>query len=133
MQVRRDGDLVAYACRRRWPGSADPASRVVVRVGAPYRPEELTTLDRFLTSRWCFYTCSRRGLAQTAAHHPPWRLARGTAQQVEDRLIADTGLQQPNGEPLVHWAESTDALIGRPRLIQPAATARHGHGLLLAG
>ncbi len=133
MQVRRDGDLVAYACRRRWPGSADPASRVVVRVGAPYRPEELTTLDRFLTSRWCFYTCSRRGLAQTAVHHPPWRLARGTALKVEDRLIAATGLQQPNGEPLVHWAESTDALIGRPRLIQPAATARHGPGLLLAG
>src|SRR4029453_6250612 len=23
MQVRRDGDLVAYACRRRWPGCAD--------------------------------------------------------------------------------------------------------------
>jgi hypothetical protein len=133
MRVRRDGDLVTYACRRRWPGSADAVSRVVLRIGAPYRPEELTTLDRFLTTRWCFYTRSRGGLARTAAHHPAWRLARATALQVQDRLIAATGLQEPDGEPLVHWAEPTNALIGRPRLAQPAATARQGHGLLLAG
>jgi uncharacterized protein YqjF (DUF2071 family) len=133
MQLRRDGDLVTYACRRRWPGPADATSRIVLRVGAPYRPEELTTLDRFLTARWCFYTSSRRGLARTAAHHRPWRLSRGTALQVEDRLIAATGLQEPDGEPLVHWAEPTHARIGRPRLDQPAATARQGHGLLLAG
>ena len=130
MRVRRDGDLVTYACRRRWPGSGDASSRVVLRVGAPYRPEELTTLDRFLTARWCFYTCSHRGLARTAAHHPPWRLARGTALQVEARLIAATGLGEPDGEPLVHWADRTDALIGHPRREQPAATARLGHGLL---
>jgi uncharacterized protein YqjF (DUF2071 family) len=131
MRVRRDGDLVTYTCRRRWPGAGEASTRVVLRVGAPYRPEELTPLDHFLTARWCFYTCSRRGLAWTAAHHPPWRLARGTVQQVQDRLIAVTGLQQPDGEPLVHWAGRTDALIGRPRLDQPAATARHGHGLPL--
>src|SRR6266540_4100823 len=70
-------------------------------------------------------------LSLTAAHHPPWRLARGAALQVEDRLIAATGLSEPDGEPLVHWADRTDALIGRPRLDEPAATARHGHGLLL--
>jgi uncharacterized protein YqjF (DUF2071 family) len=133
MRVGRDGDLVTYACRRRWSGSGDASSRVVLRVGAPYRPEELTTLDRFLTARWCFYTRSHRGVARTAAHHPPWRLTRGTALQVQDRLIAATGLQQPHGEPLVHWADRTHALIGRPTLDQPAATARHGHGRLLAG
>jgi len=128
MRIRRDGDLVTYASRRRWPGSSDASSRVVLRVGRPYRPQELTTLDRFLTARWCFYSRSPRGLARTAAHHPAWRLARGTALQVQDRLIAATGLRQPDGEPLVHWAGRTDALIGRPRLDQPAATARRGHG-----
>jgi uncharacterized protein len=132
MRVHRDGDLVAYACRRRWSASADATSRVVIRIGAPYQPEELTTLDRFLTARWCFYTRSRRGLAQTAAHHPPWQLARGTALQVEDRLIAATGLREPDGEPLVHWADRTDALIGRPRLVQPAAIVRPGRCLLAA-
>jgi len=128
MRIRRDGDLVTYASRRRRPGSSHASSRVVVRVGRPYRPQELTTLDRFLTARWCFYSRSPRGLARTAAHHPAWRLARGTALQVQDRLIAATGLRQPDGEPLVHWAGRTDALIGRPRLDQPAATARRGHG-----
>jgi hypothetical protein len=131
MRVHRDGDLVTYACRRRRPGSGDASSRVVLRVGSPYRPEELTTLDHFLTARWGFYTRSHRGLTRTAAHHPPWRLARGAALQVEDRLIVATGLSEPDGEPLVHWADRTDALIGRPRLDEPAATARHGHGLLL--
>jgi uncharacterized protein len=133
MRVRRDGDLMTYACRRRWPGPGDASSRVTVRVGAPYRPEDLTTLDRFLTARWCFYTRSRGGLARTAASHPAWRLARATALQVEDRLIAAAGLGGPDGEPLVHWADRTDALIGRPRLAQPAAMAGQGHGLLLAG
>ena len=124
MRIRRDGDLITYACRRRWPGSGDASSRVVLRVGAPYRPEELTTLDHFLTARWGFYTRSRRGLSRTAAHHPPWRLARGAALQVEDRLIAATGLSEPDGEPLVHCADRTHALIGRPRLDDPATTAR---------
>jgi uncharacterized protein YqjF (DUF2071 family) len=114
MRLRRDGDRVTYLCRRRWPGSGDASSRVVLRIGALYRPEELTTLDRFLTARWCFYTRSPKGLARTAAHHPPWRLARGTALQVEDRLIAATGLREPEGEPVVHWADRTDALIGHP-------------------
>jgi uncharacterized protein YqjF (DUF2071 family) len=131
MRIHRDGDLVTYACRRRRPGSRDASSRVVLRVGAPYRPEELTSLDHFLTARWGFYTRSHRGLTRTAAHHPPWRLAQGTALQVEDRLIAATGLSEPDGEPLVYWADRTDALIGRPRLDEPAATARHRHGLLL--
>jgi hypothetical protein len=133
MRVRRDGDLVTYTCRRRWPGSRDASSRVVLRIGAPYRPQELTMLDRFLTARWYFYTRSHRGPARTAVHHPPWRLARGAALQVEDRLIAATGLREPDGEPVVHWADRTDALIGRPRLDQPAATASHASGLRPAG
>jgi uncharacterized protein len=61
MRIHRDGDLVTYACRRRRPGSGDASSRVVLRVGAPYRPEELTPLDCFLTARWGFYTRSHRG------------------------------------------------------------------------
>jgi uncharacterized protein YqjF (DUF2071 family) len=133
MRFCRDGDQVTYACRRRWPGPGGASSRVTVRIGAPYRPEELTALDHFLTARWCFYTHSRGRLARTAAHHPRWRLARATALQVEDRLIAATGFGEPAGEPLAHWAERTDALIGRPQLDQPAAAPRQGHGLLPAG
>jgi uncharacterized protein len=133
MRISRDGDLVTYASRRRWPGSRDASSRVVLRIGVPYRPEELTTLDRFLTARWYFYTRSPRGLASTAAHHPPWRLARGAALQVDERLIAATGLREPDGEPLVHWASRTDAVIGRPKLVQPAATARQASGLRPVG
>lgn len=129
MRIQRDGDLVTYSCRRRWPGSGDASSRVVLRIDVPYQPQDLTTLDRFLTARWRFYTHSRRGLAHTTAHHAPWRLTRGTALQVDDRLITATGLREPDSEPLVHWADRTDALIGRPRLDQPGAAPRQGDGL----
>lgn len=50
MRLRRDGDVVRYTARRRWPGPRGTRSEVTVRIGE--RISEPTALEHFLTARW---------------------------------------------------------------------------------
>jgi len=56
MTVERDGPLVRYRSRRRWPGPVPAASSVTVEVGEAIPPGELTQFDHHLTARWQLYT-----------------------------------------------------------------------------
>jgi uncharacterized protein len=53
MRFRRDGDVVKYWCRRRWP-DAPASSRMQVRIGRPLT--EPSELEHFLTARWGLHT-----------------------------------------------------------------------------
>jgi len=56
MEVREAGSTIEYTCRRRWPGPVGARSNVVVEVGEPYKIEELTAFDHFLTARWILFS-----------------------------------------------------------------------------
>ncbi len=49
MSCRRQGDLIEYRCRRRWPGPRGATSRIQVRIGDPIEPNPL---EHFLSARW---------------------------------------------------------------------------------
>jgi uncharacterized protein YqjF (DUF2071 family) len=51
MAVERDGSIVRYRSRRRWPGPTPAVSRITVEVGAPLPSGELSDLDHYLTAR----------------------------------------------------------------------------------
>lgn len=107
------GREVSYVCDRRWPGPV-ATSRIRIRVGEAYRPEELGERDHFLTARWILFSAagSRHRFARAA--HDVWPLYRATALLVEDGLIAAAGLPPPEGEPLAHYSPGVNVLIGRP-------------------
>jgi hypothetical protein len=117
MRLERHGDLVRYTSRRRWPGRAGASSRAVVRVGRPYQLDELTALDHFLTARWSFFSRARRGLARTDVWHPAWALRRASALEVDGDPGAAAGLPSPDGGPLVHFSDGTQALVGPPHVL----------------
>lgn len=73
MSLRRDGDVLAYECRRR---SGPGASRLVVRVGA--RIERASELATFLTARWGLHVPWHGRTLYVPNDHPEWPLHRAS-------------------------------------------------------
>lgn len=125
MRLVTSGDEVAYDCRRHWPGPAGVTSTVRLRIGEPYRAEELTDLDHYLTARWVLFSAARKRHRFARAVHEPWPLHRATVLTCSDQLVAAAGLPQPEGAPQVHYSPGVVVRIGAPE--------RYGSGLLFPG
>lgn len=117
MSVRRDGDRVRYASRRRFPGPPGASCDVAVRFAQPWEPSRLTGLDHFLTARFRLYSVVAGRLVAAEAEHPMWRLRRAELEGVREDLLAAAGLPRPDHAPLVHAAEGTRVRIGRWRWV----------------
>ncbi|MBL7259052.1 YqjF family protein [Paractinoplanes lichenicola] len=98
MRLTRDGDVLSYTTRRRWPGPRDAVSEMTVRVDAPI--EDPTPFERFVTARWGLHTSAHGRTIHLANDHPAWPLHRAELLSLSDTLIAAAGLPQPAGPPL---------------------------------
>jgi uncharacterized protein YqjF (DUF2071 family) len=93
-------------------------SEAVIDIGEPFRPDELTDLDHFLTARFALFSAPRSGLRHALAAHDPWPLHRAHAVRVDDELVAAAGLPRPEAAPLVHYSPTVEVRIGWPSKIQ---------------
>jgi uncharacterized protein YqjF (DUF2071 family) len=119
MTVTRSGAELAYTGRRRWPGPRGATSRLVVRPGAPIA--EPTELERFVTARWGLHLSRRSGAAYWPNEHPEWPLHRAELVQLDDELVAATGLPRPAGPPTsVLWSPGVRVRFGPRRAVRPA-------------
>lgn len=115
MRIERHGAELTYTTRRRWPDPSGVRSRVRVRVGATFAPGELGDLDHRLTARWRLYSHHPAAQRRYAlAEHEPWPLHRAELLDLDDELVAATGLPAPTGEPMVHWSPGVAVRIGLP-------------------
>jgi uncharacterized protein YqjF (DUF2071 family) len=112
MTVERDGPIVRYRSRRRWPGPNPAVSAVTLEIGAPLRPGELGEFDHYLTARWQLYTRLGPLLARATVEHEPWPLHRAAVRELEGNLVAAAGLPAPEGKPVVHWSPGVRTRIG---------------------
>ena len=117
MRLARAGSVITYECRRRWPGADHPTSRVVLRVGDDYQPDELDDLDHFLSARWVLFSRKRGALVRTRAHHVAWPLRHATVLEVDDHLLRAAGLPPPVGAPRALYSDGVTVRLGprRPR------------------
>ena len=104
MTVERDGPLLRYRSRRRWPGPRPADSAVTVEVGPRLAPRELGQFDHHLTARWQLYTTLGPVLARSIVDHEPWPLHRAVVRELDTGLVAAAGLPDPEGQPVVHWS-----------------------------
>jgi hypothetical protein len=119
MQLERDGALVTYESRRRWPGGEHPTSHVAIEIGAAYEPGELTDLDHFLTARWTLFSRrGRGGLARTQARHDAWPLRHARVIEVDDHLLEADGLPAPIGSPRALYSEGVEVRLGARRRVE---------------
>jgi uncharacterized protein YqjF (DUF2071 family) len=112
MTVERQGALVRYRSRRRWPGPTPATSAVTMEVGDPLAAQELGGLDHHLTARWQLYTTLGPLLARAAVEHEPWPLHRAAVRELDVNLVTAAGLPSPVGEPVVHWSPGVRSRIG---------------------
>jgi len=120
MTVERDGSIIRYRSRRRWPGPTPATSAITVEIGAPLRSAELDEFDHYLTARWQLYTTLGPVLARSNVEHEPWPLHRAAARELDGNLIETAGLPAPEGEPLVHWSPGVRTRISGLRPIRRA-------------
>jgi uncharacterized protein len=117
--VERDGPVIRYRSRRRWPGPTPATAKIALEVGDPLPPEELGELDHHLTARWQLYTTLGPVLARSCVEHEPWPLRRAVVRELETDLVTAAGLPQPAGEPLVHWSPGVRTRISALRPLRP--------------
>ncbi|HWL36799.1 MAG TPA: DUF2071 domain-containing protein [Frankiaceae bacterium] len=115
MRLGRCGDVVRYVSTRRWPGPRKARNVTEVEAGAPYAPGELTDFDHWLTARFRLWTVIAGRPVRMQAHHPPWQLRRATVKALDTGLLTAAGLTQPTAQPITHFADGTEVLIGLPR------------------
>jgi hypothetical protein len=84
MTVERDGPVMRYRSRRRWPGPTPATSAITVEVGAPLPPEELAGRVRPLPDR-----------PLAALHHP--RPTAGPLHRGARAVAAAPGDRAPAG------------------------------------
>ncbi|GGM25494.1 MULTISPECIES: YqjF family protein [Micromonospora] len=121
MGIDRDGDICTYRCRRRWPGPAGAASRMVVRVGDPIA--DPTPLEHFLTARWGLHTRAYGRTLHLPNWHPRWPLHRAELLHLDDGLVAAAGLPAPAAAPVsVLYAPGVPVVFGLPTVAGGVAT-----------
>ncbi|MDP8992164.1 MAG: DUF2071 domain-containing protein [Actinomycetota bacterium] len=109
-----EGPTVRYRSRRQLGSAA--GHRITVRPDRPFRPEELSDFDHWLTGRWRAYTTILGRLATVPVQHQPWPLWRAEVEQLEETLLRAAGLPEPDSEPLVHYSPEVDVRLGAPHL-----------------
>ncbi|MCY0950117.1 YqjF family protein [Streptomyces sp. H27-S2] len=118
MSVVRDGDVLTYTGRRRWPGPRGAGSRIAVRVGPPV--DEPTALEHFVTARWALHNDFHTGPLYLPNTHPRWPLRRAELLECTEDLVAAAGLSAPAGAPAsVLYSAGVPVRFGRPRRLTP--------------
>jgi uncharacterized protein YqjF (DUF2071 family) len=98
MRVRRDGDVISYASKRRWPRPG-PGLRLRALIGEPVA--EPSALEQFLTARWGLHAAWYGGrTVYLPNEHPRWPLYRATLLHLEENLIEAAGLPAPRSGPV---------------------------------
>jgi len=113
MGVRRRGDVVEYASRRHGPGPR-PRTRLAVRpTGDDVAGDPLA---EFLTARWGMHVERGGRTRWWPNRHEAWTLRRAELVDLDDELVADSGLpgvadREPDS---LLWSEGVDTVFAPP-------------------
>jgi uncharacterized protein YqjF (DUF2071 family) len=107
IDVRREGEDVAYRSVRTHLGAGSAELAVRYRPTGPVAPGEPGTLEHFLTERYCLYTADGGRLYRAELHHAPW-LLRPAEASIESATISPVVLE---GEPHLLYAATQDVLV----------------------
>lgn len=120
MRAERDGDLLRYSSRRRWPGPRGAGGSIEVRLGPPLLGPQPQA--DFLTARWGLHTVVGGHLLHVPNTHEPWPLHRAELVHLDDSLVAAAGLAGLVGRPpdAVLASPGVRARFGWPSRVTPA-------------
>jgi uncharacterized protein YqjF (DUF2071 family) len=105
---------ISYMARRRQSGAQ---LRVRYQVGAHLGPSAPGTLEHFFLERYLLFVARHGQLLAGQVHHPPYPAQEVIVDEVQDELIAASGLPAVSGLPeFAHFARGVDVEIFPLRL-----------------
>jgi uncharacterized protein YqjF (DUF2071 family) len=103
IELTEDARTIDYSLVR----ADEPAAkfRAVWTIGEllPFSPPG--SLEFFLTERYCLYSERGGKLYRSRIHHEPWPLQEATLLSFGSTMIEALGVQNPESDPLLHYAE----------------------------
>jgi uncharacterized protein YqjF (DUF2071 family) len=120
MSLEQTDNKISYSSTRldsRGP-TADFAATWKIR--EPLPRSEPDSLEFFLTERYCLYAFHRDQLYRSRIFHQPWPLQQATIASYKSGMIQSLGIQPPDTQPLLHYAESISVDIWPLRKVSEA-------------
>ncbi|HEU5415043.1 MAG TPA: DUF2071 domain-containing protein, partial [Candidatus Angelobacter sp.] len=115
MSVQNAGESFSYRCTRQ--EDPRPAEfRATYRPIAPARQREKSTMEYFLTERYCLYTVHRGKVLRAYIHHLPWPLQDAQAEIELNTMAQAAGIHLPATPPLLHFSRDLEVLVWWPDL-----------------
>ena len=114
MLVRSDGREFHYSSSRlQEPRPADFHARYTPFGAARIR--EKSSIEHFLTERYCLYTVHRGTVLRAYIHHAPWQLQDATAEIDINTVAKADGVELPETPPnLLHYSKFLEVLVWGP-------------------
>jgi uncharacterized protein YqjF (DUF2071 family) len=114
MNMAHERDAISYRSRR-VDQSGVPAELVAryAPKGVPFRAER-SSLDHWLTERYCLYTVDAQGARRVDVHHAPWPLQVADADFTRNTMALAAGIALPDTPPILHFAKRLDVVTWSP-------------------
>ena len=104
LELDQQGTTINYSSSRT---DKPPAEfHAVWNIGSPLPTAEPTSLEFFLTERYCLFSENNGKLYRSRIHHEPWPLQTATVDSHSSTMIKSLNLPEPTNAPLLHYAEA---------------------------
>ena len=117
MSLKQHGSRIEYSSKRHDARGAAAELRAAWTIGEPLPRTQPGSIEFFLTERYCLYSYHRDQLYRSRIFHQPWPLQSATLDSYQSTMIESFGIEEPTGEPLLHYAESIGVDIWRLRKV----------------
>jgi uncharacterized protein YqjF (DUF2071 family) len=111
MSLRQEGNSIRYHSKRTDDRSAPAQLDAAWTIGEPLAQTRPGSLGFFLTERYCLYAYHRERLYRARIFHQPWPLRSAALDSYQSTMVESIGIQEPKGEPLLHYAEELSVNI----------------------
>jgi uncharacterized protein YqjF (DUF2071 family) len=81
------------------------------RAGSNLPEAEPGTLEFFLVERYCLYAASGKHIYRGRIYHRPWPLQEAELLSYQSTMIESHGLPTPEGDPLLHYADTLEVEV----------------------
>jgi uncharacterized protein YqjF (DUF2071 family) len=116
MLVRSSGESFEYTSSRlQMPRPANFHARY--RPISMPRVREKSSIESFLTERYCLYTVDKGRLLRAYIHHLPWQLQDAEAEFDINTMAQASGIELPDTKPLLHFSRNLEVLVWWPEKI----------------
>jgi uncharacterized protein len=109
IELDQNGDTIDYDLTRDDEPSAE--FHASWTIGDKLPQSQPGSKEFFLTERYCLFTENDGELYRARIYHEPWRLQKADLTEFSSDILPVQGITQPEGEPIVHYAEEVSVDI----------------------